>query len=42
MTGGPDFLFGKHLCATNGGVHGELLAALRRPSFSQPFSQARA
>lgn len=33
MVGGPDFLFGKHLCASNGGIHGELLEALRRPSF---------
>lgn len=35
MTGGGDFLFGKHLCATNGGIHAELLGALRRPSFAQ-------
>lgn len=35
MTGGPDFLFGKHLCASNGGIHGELLGALRRPTFAR-------
>lgn len=34
MTGGPDWLFGRHLAATCGGFHGELLRTLRRPSFA--------
>lgn len=35
MTGGPDYLFGKHLCASNAGIHRELLGALRRPTFAR-------
>ncbi len=34
MTGGPDWLFGRHLAATGGGFHDELLRTLRRPSFA--------
>ena len=35
MTGGPDWLFGRHVAATNGGVHAGLLARLARPSFAR-------
>ena len=35
MTGGQDWLFGRHLAATGGGYHAELLATLRRPSFAK-------
>jgi myo-inositol-1(or 4)-monophosphatase len=35
MTGGDDWLFGRHLAATCGGFHDELLATLRRPSFAK-------
>lgn len=34
MVGGDDWLWGRHLAATNGLVHDELLAALARPSFA--------
>lgn len=34
MTGGADFLFGRHLVASNGCVHDALLATLVRPSFA--------
>ena len=35
MTGGGDFLLGRHLAASNGRVHSGLLARLRRPSFAR-------
>lgn len=35
MTGGPDWLFGRHLAATNGGVHDALLARLSKPSYAR-------
>jgi myo-inositol-1(or 4)-monophosphatase len=35
MTGGDDWLYGRHLAATCGGFHDELLATLRRPSFAR-------
>jgi hypothetical protein len=35
MTGGDDWLFGRHLAATAGPFHDELLATLRRPSFAR-------
>jgi myo-inositol-1(or 4)-monophosphatase len=35
MTGGSDWLFGRHLAATGGGFHDELLRTLRRPSFAR-------
>lgn len=35
MTGGEDWLFGRHLAATGGGFHEELLRTLRRPSFAR-------
>jgi hypothetical protein len=34
MTGGTDWLFGRHLAATGGGFHDELLRTLRGPSFA--------
>ncbi|MCE9636619.1 MAG: inositol monophosphatase [Planctomycetes bacterium] len=36
MTGGPDWLFGRHVAATNGPLHPALLARLARPSFVRP------
>jgi len=35
MTGGDDWLFGRHIAATGGGWHDELLRTLRRPSFAR-------
>jgi myo-inositol-1(or 4)-monophosphatase len=35
MAGGDDFVFGRHIAATGGGFHDELLATLRRPSFAK-------
>jgi len=35
MTGGDAWLFGRHLAATSGPFHDELLATLRRPSFAR-------
>ncbi|MCG3135963.1 MAG: Fructose-1,6-bisphosphatase/inositol-1-monophosphatase [Planctomycetes bacterium] len=35
MTGGPDFIFGRHVLATNGRVHDEVRGVLRRPSFAR-------
>jgi myo-inositol-1(or 4)-monophosphatase len=35
MTGGPDWLFGRHLAASNGVLHPSLLARLTRPSFAR-------
>ena len=36
MTGGPDWLFGRHVAASNGPLHAALLARLARPSFVRP------
>ncbi len=36
MAGGDDWLFGRHLAATNGAVHGALLGTLHVPSFARP------
>lgn len=35
MAGGDDWLFGRHIAATGGGFHGELLQAVGRPSFAR-------
>jgi myo-inositol-1(or 4)-monophosphatase len=35
MTGGDDWLFGRHLAASCGGIHDQLLQTLRRPSFAK-------
>lgn len=35
MTGGEEWLFGRHLAATGGPFHDELLATLKRPSFAR-------
>jgi myo-inositol-1(or 4)-monophosphatase len=35
MAGGEDWLFGKHVAATGGGFHEELLAVVGRPSFAR-------
>lgn len=35
MTGGDDWLYGRHLAATCGGFHDELLATVKRPSFAK-------
>lgn len=35
MAGGEDWLFGKHIAATGGGFHDELLALVGRPSFAK-------
>jgi len=35
MAGGDDWLFGKHIAATGGGFHDELLRVLKRPSFAK-------
>jgi len=35
MAGGDDWLFGKHIAATGGGFHDELLSVLKRPSFAK-------
>jgi myo-inositol-1(or 4)-monophosphatase len=35
MTGGADWLFGRHLAASNGALHERLLARLARPSFAR-------
>jgi myo-inositol-1(or 4)-monophosphatase len=35
LTGGADWLFGRHLAASNGALHTRLLAKLARPSFAR-------
>jgi myo-inositol-1(or 4)-monophosphatase len=35
MAGGDDWLYGKHIAATGGAFHDELLSVLKRPSFAK-------
>ena len=35
LAGGEDWLFGRHLAATGGGIHDELLTLVGRPSFAK-------